>query len=125
MKRENPEDNLQIAVMTYIRLQYPNVLAIHIANERNCSLARGSLLKKMGVKAGMPDILIFERKITPTINEDINIMSPGLALELKIKPNKLSNSQNECLKRLYQEGWKTAVCYSFDEAKNVIDSYLK
>lgn len=110
------EDALLIAVMDYIRYQYPTVLAAHIANERKASPQQGARMKRKGVKAGMPDIMIFKLK------GDYNC---GLAIELKIHPNKPTKHQTEILNKLSEQGWATHVCYSFDDAKMIIDDYLK
>jgi len=107
------EDQLTIAVADYLRLQYPKVLFTHIANERQTSPQRGAKLKRMGVKAGMPDLLIFERGTYS-----------GLAIELKIKPNRPTENQERCLDFLAMCGWQCHVCYDFDEAKKIIDNYL-
>jgi len=109
------EDNLQMVCMRYIGYRYPKVLAIHVANERQTSPQRGAKLKKMGVRAGVPDILIFKKKGGLC----------GCAIELKIKPNKPTPKQLEFLNDLEAEYWETHVCYSFDDAKEIIDDYLK
>jgi hypothetical protein len=87
----------------------------HVANERKTSFQAGARLKAKGVKSGVPDCMIYQS------TGDYF----GLALELKIKPNKPTNNQKEWLRRLENEGWKTAVAYSFDEAKAHIDIYLQ
>lgn len=106
------EDNLQIAVSTY--LDCLGVLWMHPANERRTSIQAGARLKAKGVKSGVPDILIFTP--TPPYN--------GLAIELKIKPNKTTPNQKKWLKSLENASWLCKVCYSFDEAKEIIDHYL-
>jgi len=111
----NKEDNLLLSVASYLRLQYPAVLFCHIANERKTSIQQGAKLKRLGVRAGMPDILIFQPNKTYS----------GLAIELKIKPNRPTKNQLEVLTMLSNNNWNTAVCYSFDEAKNLIDKHLK
>lgn len=116
-----PEDGLQIAVADYLRLQYPNILWFHVANERQTSPQRGAKLKRMGVKAGVMDILIFEEKYKDGIYDTYK----GLAVELKIPPNKQTKAQIEMMYKFIKAGWKHDVCFSFDEAKKVIDEYLK
>lgn len=108
--------------MRYIRLQYPKVLAVHIANERKTSLQRGAKLKRMGVLAGMPDIMIYENRINKETNKLNNV---GLAIELKIKPNKPTKNQLAVLDKLKKRGWQTHVCYDFDKTINVINDYFK
>ena len=106
------EDILQMAVARY--LDYINVLWCHVANERKTSIQAGARLKKKGVKSGVPDCLIFEPKG--------NFI--GLAIELKIKPNKPSKNQKEWMKNLTNKGWFCSVCYDIDDAINTIETYL-
>lgn len=111
------EDSLTIAVADYLRYQYKDVFWAHIANERQTSPARGAKLKRMGVRAGMPDIMIWH----PSLDH-----GNGLAIELKVKPNKPTKKQEDCLNDLYEKaGWYVAVCYTFEEAKELIDTHLK
>lgn len=114
------EDSLTIAVANYLRLQYPDVLFTHIANERKTSVIHGAKLKRMGVRAGMPDIMIFRSKW----EQKYHILYLGLAIELKIGKNKPTDLQAETIGKLEKENWEVAVCYSFDEAKKIIDNYL-
>ena len=109
------EDNLQIAVANYLKLQYPGVLFCHIPNGGNRSAREGARFKAMGIKPGMPDVMIFK---------SVGNWA-GLAIELKVKPNKVQLTQLECLKALAMEAWKAEICWSFEEAKNVIDCYME
>lgn len=106
------EAQLQATVMRYLAYAYPNVLAIHVPNEGKRSKFTA---KRMGIKAGCPDVLIFDR----------HKFCSGLAIELKVPPNKCTAKQIEFLERLGNIGWRYRVCYSFDEAKKEIDDYLK
>lgn len=55
-----PSENAeQIAVVSYLRDCRPAVLFAHVANERRCSPAEGARLKAMGVRAGLPDLILF------------------------------------------------------------------
>lgn len=110
------EDNLLMAVVSYLRLQYPHILFTHIANERKASPQAGARLKKKGVVAGFPDLLIFQYS-----KRGYN----GCAIELKIHPNKPTDSQKAVGKKLQDCLWQWYVCYTFEEAKKVIDNYLK
>ena len=108
------EDQLQIAVMDYIRYQYPDVLAIHPANERKTSPQAGALLKRKGVTAGVPDILIF----------DAMDGYFGLAIELKVGKNKPTEAQKAFMQKLSDNNWKTELCHTFDAARYIIDHYF-
>jgi hypothetical protein len=103
------EDDLQMAVARY--LDYSNYLWFHVANERKASNVAGVRLKKKGVKSGVPDIMIFEP------NEKYS----GLAIELKIKPNKTTPNQDKWLEDLNKKGWSTHVCYSLDEVIKTLE----
>ena len=122
------EDDLQKQVAKY--LDFKKVLWTHVANERKTSIQAGARLKSKGVKSGVPDCMIFTPKGR----------FKGLALELKTtkdnglkkngepkKPTKgvLSENQREWLINLTTVGWETKVAYSFNEAKTIIDNYLK
>lgn len=97
-----------------MRLQYPKVLFTHIANERQTTPQRGAKFKKMGVKSGMPDLVIFHQNNT----------SIGLAIELKIKPNEPTENQLGVLDELSSVGWQTNICYDFTETQTTIDNYF-
>jgi hypothetical protein len=107
------EDNLQMQVAKYLDLL--GLVWSHVANERRTSPQAGRRLKAKGVKSGVPDCLIF----TPSTQYK------GLAIELKIYPNKPTANQKKWLKTLELFGWCVKVCYSFDEAKEIIDKYLE
>lgn len=107
------EDKLQVSVAKY--LDCKKVVWCHVANERKTSFQAGKRMKSKGVKSGVPDCLIFNS------NNTYN----GLAIELKIKPNKATANQIEWLNKLKKEGWCIGVCYSFEEARKLIDDYLK
>lgn len=110
--RKFKEDDLQKAVAKY--LDFMKITWCHVANERKASFAAGKRLKDKGVKSGVPDCLIF------SVNKKFN----GLAIELKVKPNKPTKNQLYWLDQLSRNNWRTEVCYDFDEAKKIIDEYL-
>lgn len=72
-------------------------------------------LKRQGLKAGVPDIcLAYPCGVYH-----------GLYIELKVGKNKPSDLQKEWLNNLRAAGYMTAVCYGFQEAKDMIEKYLK
>lgn len=118
------EDQLQKQVASYMDLKYPKVLFCHVPNGGSRHFLEAVKFKAMGVKPGVPDLLIFaagKRGMNPVgINPYL-----GLAIELKVGKNKTNENQIKFLTGLALAGWKTAVCYSFDEAREEIDNYLK
>lgn len=112
---KHSEDSMSISVANYIRAQYPKVLFSHVPNGGKRSAREGARFKRMGVRKGIPDFLIFE-------TNDPHLR--GLALELKVKPNKPSPEQLEVIAELKRLKWVAEICYSFDETKKIIDTYL-
>jgi hypothetical protein len=109
---EMSEDDLQRAVATY--LDYANLDWFHTPNEAKRSLRLGAKLKKNGLKAGVPDCMI----INPTRTKHL-----GLAIELKIKPNKPTPSQLEWKSKLEANGWAWECAYDLDQVINIVKKY--
>lgn len=121
------EDHLQIKVAIYMSSTYPEVLMHHSPNEGKRSPIEQLRVKYFGVKA-LPDVMIYAKKTVATIiNPSYTRVSAkyyGLAIELKIKPNKCSVNQAAILKQLENAGYKTAVCYTLKEVIDMINDYL-
>lgn len=107
------EQQLQEAVARY--LDSRNLLWFHPANERKTTPQAGARLKRQGVKAGVPDVLIFDTVKARDFD--------GLAIELKVGTNKTRRTQVEWLKNLNQRGWHTAVCYNLDEVIALVEYF--
>lgn len=110
-----PEDHLHRQVLNYLSSQYPAVLVHHSPMEGKRSRFEQFKLSWLGSKSGFPDLFIF----------CATKQGNGLAIELKIKPNKPTPNQNAWLAALHNRNYRTEVCYDFDQAKKVIDDYLK
>lgn len=109
------EDHEHRKVITYLQLQYPGVLFLHVPNEGRRTPFEQFKFKWLGGKAGFPDFMIF------VANKHGN----GLAIEMKVKPNKPTDAQKAWLAALHNRNYVAEVCFSFEEAKIVIDNYLK
>ncbi len=88
--------------------------SFHCANERRVSPQHGSILKRMGVTSGVPDIAIMIPK------NGFN----GLFIELKVKPNKPTPAQLKFLETLNINGYLAVVRYGANEAIKTIQEYL-
>lgn len=108
-----PEDDLQKATAKF--LDMTGLLWCHVANERKTSPAAGARLKAKGVKSGVPDVMIFKAVLSYV----------GLAIELKIKPNKVSENQKKWLETLERNEWAVKVCYSIEEVMDTVEKYIK
>lgn len=117
--RQHPEDNLQRTVAQYLDLR--GWLWLHCPNGGKRNPREAARLKGMGVKPGVPDVLIFEqwrevRGSEPTVFEFSGF---GIAIELKSPKGRTTKTQDAWLAGLRRRGWKTAVCRSIDEVIEV------
>jgi len=119
------EDHLHSQIAQYLNMQYPQCLWIHCPNEGKRSVFERYKAKILGLKSGIPDFLIFEQKVIEYKALNVNGGTCGLAIELKIKPNKPTLNQLLFLENFNIRKWFTVVCYSFEEAKEIIDWYLE
>jgi hypothetical protein len=102
----------QEAVIEYCDLMH--IPAVHVANEGKRSKSYGAKLKRMGLRRGFPDIIVFCAKGK----------YHGLAIEMKYDKGKTSKDQEEWLRTLSSEGYACAVCYGADEAIKIIERYI-
>lgn len=110
-----PETAEQICLFDWIRTQ-PHIepYAMHIANERRCSIQQGKILKRMGVKAGVADIFV-------AIPRGIY---HGLWIELKAGKNKATPLQKEFLANMAKQGYLTACVTGYENAREIIENYI-
>ena len=120
-----PEQRLQRAVGNY--LDAKGALWTHPLNEAKRSKFERWLMKILGCKKGVPDVLIFEPQEFTSEEQFLQQFGQpkiGLAIELKIGSNKPTVEQSFWLNSLRAKGWETAVCRTLDEAIETIDNYL-
>lgn len=86
----------------------------HVANERRASWAAGKRLKRKGVRKGILDVSC------PIPRGRYH----GLYVELKIRPNKLTEDQVEVMKILHGLGHCVRVAWSGDELIGIVKEYL-
>ena len=113
------EDQEQITLMSWAhRVKFGNGrlsdYLIHIPNGGSRNIIEAAKFKKMGVKAGVPDLQL----LVP------NGLIHGLWIELKSKTGKLQPSQRLMMQRLEEQGYMCKVCFGADEAINEIKKYL-
>lgn len=119
MVQATTEENEQIVLFRWAEFsasQYPELeLLYHIQNEGKRSAVTGARLKAQGLKSGVPDVCL------PTAHGGYI----GLYIEMKVKPNKPTENQKRWLRALREAGHMVAVCYGFEEARNLIVEYLR
>ena len=96
---------------------YPELeLLFHIPNGGKRSKSEAARFKAEGVKPGVPDICL------PVARGEYH----GLYIELKRRSgNHAADKQLDWLEKLNNQGYKTAICYGWEEAATVITKYLK
>ncbi len=95
---------------------YPELqLMFHIPNGGSRNRLEAANLKRQGVKAGVPDILL------PSPRGKYH----GLFIELKVAKNKPTVNQINWLQQLSKQGYAVCICYSWTEAREKIIKYLE
>jgi hypothetical protein len=91
----------------------------HIPNGGSRNILEACNLKKLGVKAGVSDIFY----AYPCGGKcGLWIEMKGLK-SIKYKPT-VSKEQKDWIEKMESNGYDTAICYGFEEAKDAILSYL-
>ncbi len=82
----------------------------------------GAMLKREGVRAGVPDLIMPVMKWATAL---ACVSRCGLIIEMKKPKGRTSKEQREWLTFFETQGYQTAVCFSAQEAIDVIEGYLK
>lgn len=121
------ERTLHRAVCDYIRLQYPDVIFnTDLSGATKLTVGQAVALKSLRSGRGFPDLVIYEPRDGWY----------GLFIELKQEGTKLTKKngdsatvhieeQTNMLIELNDRGYKAEFAVGFDEAKTIIDNYLK
>lgn len=97
---------------------YPELkLLFHIPNGGSRKDAKeGAHFKRLGVRKGVPDLFL------PVARKGMN----GLFIEMKREHDfSVSKEQYAWIRALNKEGYGATVCAGFEEARRVIEEYLK
>lgn len=87
----------------------------------------GQKLKRQGVKSGVPDLCLASWGSVEEADSKgfpYQKQYPLLYIEMKSPKGKVSKNQEWWLKHLTEQGYLCEVCYSADEAIEVIKNYL-
>lgn len=113
---ESAEQAALIRWAMFMENRYPELeLLYHVPNGGKRDRITATKLKAEGVKAGVPDLVLPVRRGGYL----------GLYIEMKVGRNTPSANQEYWLKKLAEQGYKTAVCYGWEEASAVLENYLK
>lgn len=111
MKR--PEQSLQIAVAQYLGRTLDPCVVWSAIGHGGGGKVRGAILKGMGVKAGLPDLLIWW-------SDKASGYDYCAGIELKSPMGRLSVAQRRMGERLRRVGVLVYVCRSLDDVQIVV-----
>ena len=116
-KKGNQESVMQSQFVAWFRLKYPQYakLLTAIPNGGKRDIITASILKREGVTAGWPDILMAVPR-----NGFF-----GLFMEMKVEAGKVSAKQEEMIHLLIEQGYQAVVVWSFEEAQWTVLNYLQ
>lgn len=114
--RESVEQQTLIKWARLARGKYPELdMLYHITNEGKRSVVTGARLKSEGLKPGVPDLCLAVARGG----------AHGLYIEMKrTKGGRVSPQQAAWLEKLAHEGYATAICRGWEQARDVIERYL-
>lgn len=111
------EHGIQAALVHWFRCKYPEHthLLFAIPNGERRDKVTAARLKKAGVVAGIPDLMLAIPK--PPFH--------GLFLELKTATGRASRNQKAVAETLRAQNYRVALAYGLDDAIETIQTYLE
>jgi hypothetical protein len=110
------ENQVQVTVIEWLQKVKPHLynMTFHVPNQRKASPGYMQTLKRMGVRAGVPDLMI----AFPMHGYH------GLFVELKkASGSYATEKQKDWVAKLNQAGYIAVVCRGTDEAMQAIQAY--
>lgn len=110
-KRKKPEQGLQLAVAQFLNMALPkDAVWFAVPNGGMRDAAEMQILKRGGLKAGIPDLVIFYKK-------------RGYCIELKSLEGVLSPAQKRVIDALKEARIPVSICRSVDEVQAQLDGW--
>ena len=117
--RQEIEGGIQATLMEWAMLmenRWPQLrLLFHVPNGGARSKSEAGRMKRQGVKAGVPDLML------PVARGGYH----GLFVELKAEKGSLTAEQKEWIRQLQEQGYAATVCKGLDEAIWTITNYMQ
>ena len=110
-RRASPEAAIQRAVFQHLaQRSAPGVFAFHVPNGGYRKPIEAAIMKGMGVKAGVPDVIaIYQGNV--------------YALELKAETGKPTEKQLLAVENIRNAGGFAAICYGLDRAIACLETW--
>lgn len=122
----NPEYDLQVQIVEYLKIQYPEIMFRSDLGGIRLNQGQWTKVKKIQNGRGWPDLFIAEPRGGYA----------GLFLELKaafgdlytnqgqLRETRRIKEQHQILTALTEKGYRAVFVAGFDEARRIIDDYL-
>ena len=116
MRAEDREQEMLMQWARQTEIVYPELALLHhIPNGGKRNAAEAAHLKRLGVKAGVPDLCL------PVPRGRFH----GLYIELKAGKNRPTDAQRTWIDALSAQGYAAFVCYGAACAQKLIETYLQ
>jgi len=124
--KKHKEDDLQIAAVTWFRLQYPDIVIFAIPNGGKRNAIEAAKMKRTGTLAGVADLFIMQSKYPPPWDMSTSAEAyHGLFIELKVGKNEMTESQKIFRLNAINAGYGHVVCRDIDSFMKTVNEYLK
>lgn len=119
------EEHLQTIICRYISLQYPHILFNIDLSGVKLPIGIAKKISRLRSNRAFPDMVIYAKKgnygaLFLELKRETPYRKDG-----KLKKNKHLEEQNVIIERLKEEGYAASFVWNFDQAKKIIDDYLK
>lgn len=117
------ESKLQEACVKWFDYSYPQLrqLLFAIPNGGARNVITGAMLKRQGVRKGIPDLFLS----IPKWSKVHERYTHGLFIEMKAGKGKLTQEQETFRDRVTSNDYRFEVIRDFDSFKKLIEEYLK
>ena len=123
------EQYIQTAICNYIRANYPEVIFTSDLSGIRLPMHLAKMVKPLKSSRGMPDLLILQPSSKYNYSAlFIELKAPGAKITKKdgqLKSDPHLNEQRAIIDRLNQLGYSAHFAVGFEQARSIIDDYLK
>ncbi len=105
------EHNHQAIVIAWFRMKYKDAIIFAIPNGGNRNITEAARLKKEGVLAGIPDLVVIGK-------------NKLFFIEMKNESGRLSATQKTIHEKINRLGFAVHTCYGYKEAQEKIEEEM-
>lgn len=105
------EEKLQIRCVTFLTYKYSHLFWVHCPNEAKRTQVQAGFLKKMGMRAGYPDLDIISGNVT-------------VHVEFKTPKGRQSEEQKKIQALLEEQGHPYYVCRTYEDFVEICHSHF-